>query len=153
MRDLLCNDVFGVFLVLWSGRCLSRDDIFADAINVFVCFTHSSSTLLSILYHIHSSDTKHDIKWQTPNRSWQDMLKYGVATISRKLQVSFAKEPYKRDDILQKRRRIGRSLLIVATPYTKCLTKITLTHRHEGNRHVYITYSNSTLFFVIYQVR
>ena len=37
---------------------------------------------------------------------------------SLKLQVSFAKEPYKRDDILQKRRMIIRSLLIVATPYT-----------------------------------
>ena len=36
---------------------------------------------------------------------------------SLKLQVSFAKEPYKRDDILQKRLTILRSLLIVATPY------------------------------------
>ena len=36
---------------------------------------------------------------------------------SLKLQVSFAKEPYKRDDILQKRPVILRSLLIVATPY------------------------------------
>jgi len=35
---------------------------------------------------------------------------------SLKLQVSFAKEPYKRDDILQKRPIILRSLLIVATP-------------------------------------
>jgi hypothetical protein len=34
-----------------------------------------------------------------------------------KLQVSFAKEPYERDDILQKRPIILRSLLIVATPY------------------------------------
>jgi len=33
------------------------------------------------------------------------------------LHVSFAKEPYKRDDILQKRPIILRSLLIVATPY------------------------------------
>ena len=33
-----------------------------------------------------------------------------------KLQVSFTKEPYKRDDILQKRPIILRSLLIVATP-------------------------------------
>ena len=42
-----------------------------------------------------------------------------VATISRllKLYVSFAKESYKRDYILQKRPRILRSLLIVATPY------------------------------------
>jgi len=37
---------------------------------------------------------------------------------SLKLQVSVAKEPYKRDDILQKRPLILRSLLIVATPYS-----------------------------------
>jgi len=36
---------------------------------------------------------------------------------SLKSQVSFAKEPYKRDDILQKRPIILRSLLIVATLY------------------------------------
>ena len=36
---------------------------------------------------------------------------------SLKLLVSFAKEPYKRDYILQKRPIILRSLLIVATPY------------------------------------
>jgi len=36
---------------------------------------------------------------------------------SLKLYVSFAKEPYKRDYILQKRPIILRSLLIVATPY------------------------------------
>jgi len=36
---------------------------------------------------------------------------------SLKLQVSFAKEPYKRDDILKKRPIILRSLLMVATPY------------------------------------
>jgi len=41
-----------------------------------------------------------------------------------KLQVSFAKEPYKRDHILQQRPTILRSLLIEATPYPalwKCL--------------------------------
>jgi len=36
---------------------------------------------------------------------------------SLKVKVFFAKEPYKRDDILQKRPIILRSLLIVATPY------------------------------------
>jgi len=35
---------------------------------------------------------------------------------SLKLQVSFAKEPYKRDYTLQKRPTISRSLLIIATP-------------------------------------
>jgi len=34
-----------------------------------------------------------------------------------KLQVSFAKEPYKRDDIMQKRPIILSILLTVATPY------------------------------------
>jgi len=38
------------------------------------------------------------------------------SVVSLKLQVSFAKEPYKRDYILQKRHIILRSLLIVATP-------------------------------------
>ena len=37
--------------------------------------------------------------------------------VALKLQVSFAKEPCKRDDILQKRPMILRSLLIVASPY------------------------------------
>ena len=36
-----------------------------------------------------------------------------------KLLVSFAKEPYKRDDILQKGPTILRSLPIVATPYER----------------------------------
>jgi len=40
---------------------------------------------------------------------------HGVGSF--KLQVSFAKEPYERDDILQKRPIILRSLLIIATPY------------------------------------
>jgi len=43
---------------------------------------------------------------------------------SLKLQVSFAKEPYKRDDILQKRLIIVRSLLIEATPYEEWETPL-----------------------------
>ena len=38
---------------------------------------------------------------------------------SLKLYVSFAKEPYERDDILPKRHVILSSLLIVATPYQR----------------------------------
>jgi len=37
--------------------------------------------------------------------------------VSLKRKVSFAKEPHKRDDILQMRPIILRSLLIVPTPY------------------------------------
>ena len=49
---------------------------------------------------------------------------------SLKSQVSFAKEPWKRDDILQKRPVIFRSLLNVATPYIyTCLHLCTYTPR------------------------
>ena len=44
---------------------------------------------------------------------------------SLKLQVSFAKEPYKRDDILQKRPIILRSLLIVAPPHIRLHSELT----------------------------
>jgi len=48
----------------------------------------------------------------------QSTLMGGLRLVgSLKLKVSFAKEPYKREDILQKRPVILRSLLIVATPY------------------------------------
>jgi len=59
---------------------------------------------------------------------------YGVATISRLIKIIgfFAKEPYKRDDILQKRHMILRSLPIVAIPYV-------YTHIHtHGNRNLHI---------------
>ena len=48
----------------------------------------------------------------------EDVYSYGVASTSRLLKTIglFAKEPYKSDDILQKRPLILRSLLIVATP-------------------------------------
>jgi len=57
---------------------------------------------------------------------------YGVATISRllNLYLSLVKEPYKRDDILQKRPVILSSLLIVATltnrshPIVICLSRL-----------------------------
>jgi len=58
---------------------------------------------------------------------------YGVTTISRLLKssVSFAKEPYKRDYILQKRLIISSSPLIVSTPYpfvaSICVVHVSLT--------------------------
>ena len=57
---------------------------------------------------------------------------------SLKVQVSFAKEPYKRDDILQKRPIILRRLLIVATPYHADLHTHThtITHTHT-HTHAY----------------
>jgi len=63
----------------------------------------------------------------TDSHVWHDTFMRGRALVdlwwlrllgSSKLQVSFVKETYKRDDILQERPIILGSLLIVATPYT-----------------------------------
>jgi len=59
----------------------------------------------------------------THSHAWHEVFIWGFhmgwlrLVGSLKLQVSFAKEPYERDHILQKRPIIIRSLLIVATPY------------------------------------
>jgi len=68
-------------------------------------FTSSSSSALRLQIQVNGIP----FTWV----SW-----YGVAMISRllKIIVSFVKEPYKRDDIQQKRPIIWRSLLIEATP-------------------------------------
>ena len=52
---------------------------------------------------------------QNPHRSLHDMGWLRLVG-SLKLQVTFAKEPYKRDAILQKRRTILKSLQVVITP-------------------------------------
>ena len=49
---------------------------------------------------------------------------------SLKLYVSFAKEPYKRDDILKNRPTILRSLLLAATPYLHQSRSRSLSHPH-----------------------
>jgi len=54
---------------------------------------------------------------------------------SLKLYVPFAKKPYKRDDILQKRPIILRSLLVVATP-TIHIHICTSTHAYIQAQHV-----------------
>jgi len=51
---------------------------------------------------------------------------------SLKLEGSFAKETYKRDDILQKRPIILRSLLIIATPYLPKLRSTVIAGRKLG---------------------
>jgi len=55
---------------------------------------------------------------------------------SLKLQVSFAKEPYKRDCILQKRPTILRSLLSIATPYDSCMCVTALYDKVEERESV-----------------
>jgi len=58
-----------------------------------------------------SRASKKEARWQEITMGW--LRRVGAL----KVQVAFAKEPYKRDDILQKRPIILRRLLIVATPY------------------------------------
>jgi len=65
-------------------------------------------------------------------------ISYINVSIYINLQVSFAKEPYKRDYTLQKRLIILRSLLIEATPYhIRCIYVLHIIYECE---HIYISY-------------
>jgi len=83
------------------------------------------------------SDIHHILTHRTRQREWYMGWLWLVGSI--KLQVSFAKEPYKRDNILQKRPIISSILLTVATPY------LTYWHtngvygnaRHSGTHRIY----------------
>ena len=57
------------------------------------------------------------------------------------LEVSFAKEPYKRDFMLQKRPVIVLILLTVATPYAQLATHIT--HYTQYSLHTVLTSHNT----------
>jgi len=72
---------------------------------------HPSSTLISPIPHLSTTKLIYISPIHYLSMGWLRLVG------SFKLQVSFAKEPYKRDCILQKRPIILRSLLIVATPY------------------------------------
>ena len=73
--------------------------------------------------------TLHEIIW---HMGWLRLVG------SLKLQVSFAKEPYKRDDILQKRPIILRSLLNVATPYDLMQGATQRLHMCYKNIYIYV---------------
>jgi len=62
---------------------------------------------------------------------------------SLKLQVSFAKEPYKRDNFLQKRPTFLRSLLTVATPYHSVTTE------QKGLRHLEMMDCKELTHFIV----
>jgi len=82
--------------------------------SVFICRdTCMSWQTISVTYICHSNILTLHLNWQIPffDMGWLRLVG------SLKFQVSFAKEPYKRDYTLQKRPIILRSLLIVATPY------------------------------------
>jgi len=66
-----------------------------------------------------------------------DMGDHSCLIGSLKLYVSFAKEPYKRDYILQKSPMILRSLLIIATPY-ETWRIIHIWSQYSGMVHTYM---------------
>jgi len=66
----------------------------------------------------HAFEWRQLLCWLTPGTTRKSRVMGWLRLVgSLKLLVSFAKEPYKRDDNLQNRPMILRSLLIVATPY------------------------------------
>jgi len=100
-----------VYTYIRAYQCLSIEDDFNES-----CQCHELNHELNVYTHI-------DILY---SRIVSLVFTYPYTYIhmgwlrlvgSLKLLVSFAKEPYKADDILQKRPVILRSLLIVATPY------------------------------------
>ena len=78
---------------------------------------HLSHLLLVLKDHLVrrcTHELSHDASISSPTCATMGCLRL-VGSL--KLQISFAKEPCQRDDILQKSHVILRSLLIVATPY------------------------------------
>jgi len=72
---------------------------------------------------IHMYDMTHPCARQIPPvASKSSRMGWLQSVGSIKLQVSFAKEPYKRDEILHKRPAILSILLTVATPYANDMT-------------------------------
>ena len=71
----------------------------------------------------------------TPTKGMQDITNMGWLRLVGflKIYVSFTKEPYKRDYILQKRPVILRSLIVIATPYDTKSSKYIHTQNTKQN--------------------
>jgi len=103
-NDLL---IYSFICVIWRIHTwLCRLLIARPAWCVSVCVCDMCGCNMS---HIRMWDMTHSHVWH--DMGWLQLVG------SFKLHVSFAKEPYKRDYILQKRPIILRSLLMIATPY------------------------------------
>jgi len=83
-----------------------------DSIHMYITLSNRYTTLY--IEQIHDSIYTYILHTYAPSNICMEWLRW-VGSL--KWWVSFAKEPYKRDYILQKRPIILRSLLIVATPY------------------------------------
>jgi len=127
-------------------RCMTWRIYMWVTTHPYVC--HDPSTFVPWLLHMCTMTHVFVRRLQVKRRefkSWTMNSKAAMGWLwmvgSIKLHVSFAKEPYKREDILQKRPVILRSLPIVATPYKQifsavssihsiiCLYRVVKTHR------------------------
>jgi len=119
------HELCQTFELVMSHRCTSC----VTHLNKW-CHTYAwvmSHIWMSYVTHLNEDDAQFDMYM---SHSFYDILHrrdMGWLRLvgSLKSYVSFAKEPYKRAYILQKRPINSRSLLLVATPYvTRCLTNI-----------------------------
>jgi len=90
------------YMCLWFASCPNYSFTYSMYINICICVCLSMCVCKYTYMCLQSTIS--------PDMGWLRLVG------SSKLQVSFAKEPYKRDYILQKKPVILRSLLIVATP-------------------------------------
>ena len=88
-----------------------------DICSVSVGRVSVCSALKALQMRVMKSERFERLVWLQIHMGWLRLVG------SLKLQVSFAKEPYKRDYIVQKRPVILRSLLLKATPYTQIFNK------------------------------
>ena len=96
-------------ICIWDRARLMPDHIWGVCVRVIRYEVATISRLLKIIGLF--------CRIQFGPSLWESHMRWLPSVGSIKLQVSFAKEPYKRDAIMQKRRIIVSILLIVATPY------------------------------------
>jgi len=138
------------FIYVWRIHiCVTHSNMF----DAFIYVTHKSWCMThSCMWLIHVCEMSHVwVGCLVSHMGWLQLLG------SIKLCVSFAKEPYKRDDILQKRPIISSILLTVATPYMdelhiwmshvswfmchiyQCVTHIWMSHAYEWVTYAYMS--------------
>jgi len=102
---------YDIYVVMTYSLWHSRSEYSKSPLPLY-CYSHCDIIPMKYsLWHI-----QYDTYVVMTHSLWHCRMGWLRLVGSLKVQVSFAKESHKRDDILQKRPMILRSLLIVATP-------------------------------------
>jgi len=129
VHSVLCNQSLFVCNVLFVG-------LFGRSLSAYVGLLYIWKKTWAFhiyIFHIHVNVFTRGVRLVLCNQSFFVTHMGWLRLVSSfKLQVSFAKEPYKRDDILQKWPMILRSLLIVAPPYVFVVCSLYVVLRNQS---------------------